>query len=88
MECKVTAWEQRQVYIYSFLIVTNDEPRLVELVVMIDQKHKQLHGAKSRLKKLMVDQLVKKFLVFLCKRKDNYGVRFEVTVAMKKSDSF
>lgn len=50
VECKITRWEQRQMYIYSFLIVINDEPRLVELVVMIDQKHNQLHGAKSVLR--------------------------------------
>lgn len=50
VECEITAWEQRQVYTYSFLIVINDEPRLVELVAMTDQKHNQLHGAKSVLR--------------------------------------
>jgi predicted component of type VI protein secretion system len=32
------------------LIVINYEPRLEELAVMIDQKHNQLHEAKSILK--------------------------------------
>jgi hypothetical protein len=36
----------------------------------------------------MVDRLVKKFRDFLWRWKNEYGARFDVTVAMMKNDSF
>lgn len=68
------------------MIVTNDKPRILELLV-IDKKTQPTPWSKVRLKKPMVQVPVKKNPV-LWKPKDDYDVKFVVKVEVIKNYSF